>query len=1841
MRTLRLSLRLAAFAAALALPLTGQESDPIPDAEPPPVFEEPEAAAGCERHVYANVVALDQVFYLNRLGAFEPQGQVYALEHDVVHPSYNQNTCTGPAPSAGNAVLRRDKRPRPLVLRMNVGDCLHIQFKNWLATSPRDEEQPHTRSASIHVVGMQYGTSIADGGTNVGLNPAGGVVSPGGTVNYTLYGQAPGTFLLYNGAVMVSAGGEGGTISTGLFGAVNVEPRGAEWYRSQVTAHDLLQANLPVPDINPFPKINYNATFSAGNAPYCGANGKPILAMLGAGNTTVYSDLTAIITGPNRGPFAAGTFQELGDMYPERTKPYREFTIIFHDEINAVQAFPHFNDEVLAHTLHSARDAFAINYGTGGAGAEVLANRLKVGPMHQCEECLYEEFFLTSWAVGDPAMVVDKPANNNLVRQTSPGGPTIQCTTQDIKDGRNCYPAQAGPQATRVFYPDDPSNVYHSYLNDHVKFRNLHAGIEDHHIFHLHAHQWVHSPESDKSAYHDSQSIGQGVGWTYDIAYNGSGNRNRTVGDSIFHCHFYPHFAQGMWSLWRVHDVLETGTRLTSEGKPVHFTDGSGNVFVTNTRALPDGEIKTGTPIPAVVPIPGQPMAPLPAPVQLVNGDIGPAVPASNPGYPFFVAGSAGRRPPHPPLDTAWDGGLPRHVVKEGTVGLEEHNRLSFDKHLDQIKPRWVPETGTPTEILAMDFHSAGYHLTATPEGAMGQAFGVNHRPPVAGAPFADPCEKPNSFFDPTPQEPVNSNRTPDRTYKAANIQMDMVFNKEGWHYPQQRLLALWEDVIPTLYAERAPEPLFIRANDGECIEYHHTNLVPKTYEVDDYEVRTPTDVIGQHIHLVKFDVTSSDGSGNGFNYEDGAFSPEEVQSRIHAIRTANGCGPGDFDAYPYTQPTCPHPQEHPFFKPEGINANCDQDYPDDWLGAQINIQRWWADPARDQNGVSRTLRTVFTHDHFGPSTHQQVGLYAGLIIEPAGSRWYENEGVGQLGIGRDDGGPTSWSARIDPPTGDDFREFAVEFADFQHAYWPEGLFPPPGAGELQITCPNPQRLKGYRDHEASINPPAREEVPPPALYQKIDQCPLLECDPDGPYPDVLIVGDNLKASCPEAFSAADPGYGAVNYRTEPVALRVRDPNTNDQAGGIPGDLSYAYVTLNNRADTLLNGTSSPWVPYPPLTNGLYDGDPFTPLLRAYEADPIKVRVLVGAHEEEHNFNFSGVKWLQEPDHPSSGWRGSQMAGISEWFDFDVKRVPLLDGTTRKAADFLYRPSASNDFQWDGLWGLMRLYRGTNATSHLPVLGSNPDGAGPDAEEEADIISLRPVHAPELSEGALTGLSLSSDKTSPYTPDPPSQLPVFCPPHQAPVTFDIVALASQAALPQNTLFYNSRGTSVSYLAPSGGVCSEVSLPSPTPPPHAGPLHDPTAIFFAHKADVNTTTRRLKPGVNPEPLILRANAGDCIQVTLTNWLPTNYMDADGFSGVHMIVEDFNANDVDPSLAVGLHPALVTYDPLSGDGMNVGINPFVTGLAQTVTPNQSITYHWYAGHISKTSTGRLLLRPVEYGAIPLTSSDPIKHSMRGAVGALIIEPMDSTYILDQVKEHNIPSIPWLKTYASATIVTPEIKFREFVNVFQDDINLFYTDGLRIGLPPTSYPPVGNLSVVQDSTESGHRAFNYRTEPVWFRHGFQPETPPERTRQFTDMHQVFLDNYVSARPETPIWEAAPGDSIRFRVVHPAGNTQNQTFEVQGHVWYEEPFLTSAIPSQGIGYSTVSNWEGVHNGIGPGGHLQCLLPSAGGAYQIQGEYMYKSYVPWALDDGLWGLLQVDPTLPPTVGSSSIDTGK
>jgi hypothetical protein len=1568
--------------------------------------------------VTADVVAMNQVIVYNRLGAFNPAGMIFALARDVfpidtapADQTYD-NSCAVYSCVPGQVLLRDNKRPRPLTLRVNEGDELQILLTNLLSPRPITDavnenpdislppgqsEQPATRKVGIHINGMEWANGAAADGSKVGPTQN-SLIGPGHSSLYKYKAVKEGAYVLTSGPNLGGQGGSG-ALASGLFGVVNVEPANSVWYRSQVTREEMVWATTGT-TAGGQPILNYDAVYPPGH-PYAGT---PILKLCsetelsGCTGEIFHNELNAVIDGPMSNDLPPT------QVYPNRGEPFREFTVAFHDEIKVVQAFPDWYQN-LKFTLGSVKDGFAINYGTGGIGSEIIANRLGKGPMKDCTDCKYEEFFLTSWAVGDPAMIVDLPATISDPNRKKKGKPDPLL-------------------ATKAFYPDDPSNVWHGYLNDRTKVRNIHVGTE-HHIFHLHAHQWLFASLDDKSNYLDAQALGPGSSFTYEIAYGGGGNRNKTAGDSIFHCHFYPHFAQGMWGLWRVHDTFEIGSEMAADGTVL-------------TRGLPDGEIlgggynadgsaiPGGTPIPGVVPIPTKAMAPMPGFfVASLDDDDDPNTPdASVPfmGYPFYIPGVAGHRPPTPPLDLVADGGIPRHVITGGTADAVQ-TATNFDKVLLTATGSQLPEQGTLEERAAMAFHGPQpgvFHASYTPENVLA-GFEVNGRPPVMGAPYADPCR--GDLYDGGVGNFVGELRT----YKASVIELDVQFNKVGWHFNQQRIITLDGDVAATLAGTRAPEPFVMRANTGDCVNFDHTNRVPNVYQLDDFQVRTPTDVIGQHIHLVKFDVMSADGAANGWNYEDGTLSRDEVAERRHALTA----------------------------KPKGKAPGGSWDG-DDFgeLAYRTTRQRWYIDPGWSGN--------VFTHDHYGPSTHQQAGLYATLLVEPRGSQWRDSR-TGEVMGSRDDGGPTSWRADILDGV-DSYREFYLEFADFQLAYGQDGT---------------------------PVNPPDRKEVGLP------------------------FISESARNPRPEAISQSDPGTFVVNYRNEPLALRVRDPKRNKQAAGDAGDLAFAFSSRIDRADNRLNAPPSDW-PYGEMqteTTGALRGDPFTPRLRVYQGDKVSIRVQVGAHEEGHNFSMNGIKWLQQWASPYSGFRNSQMMGISEYFRFEVPAMDYVEGNGPEFGfdDYLYTVGSSVDAKWNGAWGTMRAYEELQTgTDQLLPLPNNPD--------------------PKLVQKAET-----------------------CPTGANMREFNIAVVRAADALPSGTLEYNPD------------------------------LHDPTALLYVFKDDLDTEGM-LKPDVPIEPLILRAAAGDCIKVQLTNMLPEELHGPDplfrrqtadlaGFNSLPMIVEQFNANQIRPSSHVGLHPQLVGYQVGDSDGMNVGFNvKFKAGANQALTagPGEKVSYTWYAGD-SKTEI------PIEFGAINLIPADPIKHSNKGLVGALIIEPEGSSWLCDDdtgagttdCYESSAANYP-PETRASATVTYSGGNFRDFVVVMQDDINMRFNDG-----------------------------------------------SPTRTVDFTDA--------FAGDPVTPLFTASPGQEVRFRVLKPGGHNRNHVFTLHGHLWARHPFKDGSTEIDGLNDHTF--WHGEQMGHGPTNHVNVVpLGGAGGGSGTPGDYLYRDMVPVHVYNGIWGIFRVQP---------------
>ncbi|MBU3031101.1 hypothetical protein [Paracoccus marinaquae] len=1338
------------------------------------------------RVVCAEVAALDQMLVYNRFGSHNPFGEIFALMRDLVPASSPQGDCREDLGmhrrpedlAAGEVRLNDCKRPRPLTLRANVGDVLHVRLYNYLradeadgrpgysetfcrdggdgpridqygirdlvsegtkygpepesepyvdagpdrdgrdrlveaicaadtrgkapelAQGPEATDWPRTRGISFVIDGLRPLRDPATGRVDdacIGL----GQLAPGADyVDCFWHAEREGPYFINSVAAAAGGEGDGGSLTHGLFGSLAVEPQAAEapatqWYRSQ-TSRAAFDAAWTPDTTSPGPHdragpLDYEKMVLVDGEELPVLN---ILKPLGGGRyEIVHNALNAIIR-------AAGA------------PAFREFTVVFHDEL---KSFYTRNFEELARfpQLAGVRDGFAINYGASGLGAMVLANRKGIGPAADCMECLYEEFFLESWANGDPALL----------------------------EG----------------YGDDPSNVHHSYLNDPVVFRNYHAGPKETHVFHLHAHQWFGGNDGGRGSYLDSQTVAPRQGFTYRI-YNGglnnyrpgdspagpqgwwaslgSGNRNRTVGDSIFHCHLYPHFAQGMWELWRVHDVLEDGSRKLPDGQaePGLSTellerDPAGRLTAIKPRrgsVDEDGrfvEDAEGTPIPALVPLPDMAAPLLPTYVG-GEGEAEVAADEAVPGFPFFVAGQPGHRAPQAPLDLAaaddtgaeWlDGGLPRHVVSGGAerkLGISaDAGDLAIDDATSpqdrrkvedslyrvtakmlalgdfsgaltkaEIKP--LDNAGEPLERAAMAFHhngapepgrklklrdaygeetdfdaTRGGYVSAAPNAATGDApmrFAVNGAPPKPGAPFADPCGAPDSYAGLDPSDPDGgaptaplASRTdpfapyllplvPDpalsgfRRYAASAVQVDIVTNKAGWHDPQGRINVLTSesDRYKSLGPSAREEPFFFRAYSGECVEFRHTNELPKDLELDDFQVRTPTDTIGQHIHLVKFDVTSGDGSGNGWNYEDGTFAADELATRLCAWNTTGDARAGQImtelkaaiRAVLTPEELAGFPEAMSFceWNPVATHRLWSLERSRFPFLFQTTVQRWFADPIlsiEDQDDpddkADRTMRTVFSHDHFGPSSIQQHGFYSALVIEPAGKEVCPGDsGDGRPCMeqtadanGRIEGGPGGVGTHKivtsggDPELHPDYREFALAIADFALLYDPTdasrddlvaaagplpkgGVLSAPPAGEASpqglatLVCEAEHRASALtvnadsaieklcnsnvtREVISGLLVPVEAADVPPAMVARdlIEQDEVEELRRHFAFVRYRAgLGEGFARPVsgpqrPEAISTDHHDPYLVNYRGEPVPLRIGEAGGNEADG--------------------------------------------------------------------------------------------------------------------------------------------------------------------------------------------------------------------------------------------------------------------------------------------------------------------------------------------------------------------------------------------------------------------------------------------------------------------------------------------------------------------------------------------------------------------------------------------------------------------------------------------------------------------------------------------------------------------
>ena len=1740
------------------------------------------------RIIHIDMVVLEQTIKHNRLGAELPDGQIYALARDVVptdHPMTEDGVdITTPVDTKafkpGEVRLRTYKRPRPIVLRANEGDILEIEFTNLLPRikNIKNIEEVFLMQAGVQIMGLDW----YDPKSKKAIPQDNAKrINPGEKHIYYFIAHGEGVFMLYspNGKSIPNS-----QLDLGLFGSVNIQPKEAEWYRSQVTHNDLTLATYKVskkffeqywlddsnktclkrftsketglPDnvtiqrqwiddngrlicpqggeetrwevtfidnkntniekkssilINKDgllnsqahqPILNYNAMYPRGHV----RENSPILNMLSYDtkkNTyeLAHTDLTAMITGPNAGRFPyylnSPSFNE-NPAAPDRRQPYREFTIAYHISPKTQQAFESFNTGPLVNTLTPGEDGFAVNYGIAGIAPEIYANRINVGPMginQDGVDLLFEEFFLSAWAVGDPAVLVDTPAN-------VPG------------------------RANKALYPDDPSNVYHSYMRDHVKFRILNTGSVAPHVHHQHAHQWLHTPNSDSSHYLDSQMINPGSTYTLEMVYNGSGNRNQTVGDSIFHCHIYPHFAQGMWAMWRVHDVFEAGTELNSSGIPI---DGA--------RALPDGEIISGTPIPGLVPLPSLAIAPIPAEVALIdNGrrisvkpkgmdqDNNPVY--DNPGFPFFIPGVAGHRAPHPPLDFAWkenannipelydanelaeapfrkegerkylDGGLPRHIILDGEIESEFHTRWDFSKEIKKYIAMEIPETGTAVEKAAMAAHATRTHASYQPDGLPGN-FILNGLPPAPGAPYAAPevNDDGNSTFN-------------ERRYKAAVIQTDVVFSKEGWHYPQQRFITLLEDVKDTVEGIKPPEPFFFRANTGETIEFWHTNLVPNYYELDDFQVRTPTDILGQHIHLVKFDVTSSDGAANGFNYEDGTFSPDEVRSRINAINKNGGLY--HFD----------HATQFMSNKQSKLTvSNYKKDYGttlgkppagQDWNGAQTTIQRFDTDPLLNNQGEDRTLRTVFTHDHYGPSTHQQVGLYGALLVEPEGSTWFDAVTGAQMPSSqRHDGGPTSWQAIIETNDSEEsYREFAIAMGDLQLAYKKDSR------ASADMPCNDSKKYKTEKDktncwfrsniwftttnndYQKSLN----QQTIPPNLRQEFTN-----------QGAVLNITHDILTEAKVTVIEKGKRWKIIRNHVDEFLLELDGNNINVRTKTITqswSDFAQAiYPPTAAQLPQVPNATPNPaFAPFPTIISDPGGSGNIGTWVANYRTEPLDARIQTGNATADTNATDPAFAY----------------ASI-ERQNAVLNKQPKL-GSKIGRSNFTYPkkslvPEGKDGVQpTDPYTPLLRAYANDKIEVRA-IVGAvdsihsfHIEGVNWEAEPSSHNSGLRDTQGMGISEHFEMLFQLPAAPSADTLNQPFTDY-LYSPSASsmggAKGTWGIMRAYNNKAEGLAHIKNNPPGkTTISglYSNPEDVIPREfnvdVSLKETT-------KDDKTSYSLDFSVNGNTPS---------SPLILRAAAGEWIEITINNKLTqqdAQKLTTQWGTDQSSVSSSPEIKPYHASANVGINPMLISYNAATQSGLNIGFNPI-----STVKPNESKSFLWYAGNISLDENNQRVLTPIEFGGVNLVPSDPLLQQSYGLFGALIIEPEGSTW--------------------------PENQTTTFTAVISDQAN----------------------------------------------------------------NPLFTEIVVSNGQSTNA-QAKAGSQVRLRVLNPNGGTPGNVsdnpvvFAIEGHNWQEEPFTNN---STVIGHNPVTQTMGTQQ-ITALESYNLILEKAGGEKEVTGEYDFYFY--------------------------------
>lgn len=537
--------------------------------------------------------------------------------------------------------------------------------------------------------------------------------------------------------------------------------------------------------------------------------------------------------------------------------------------------------------------------------------------------------------------------------------------------------------------------------------------------------------------------------------------------------------------------------------------------------------------------------------------------------------------------------------------------------------------------------------------------------------------------------------------------------------------------------------------------------------------------------------------------------------------------------------------------------------------------------------------------------------------------------------------------------------------------------------------------------------------------------------------------------------------------------------------------INYRSEPMRNRAamDPGENTSMSSWM----------HGDPATKIMQTYKGDPVKIRLVHAGVKETHVFHMHNHQWLSDPNDPASNIIDSISFSPQE-----TKEINLLFGAgslNEAIGDIIWHCHLYPHFN-EGMWGLMRvndrlepggrrLPDGSRTEPLIPLPDRDPPPP-PDKLHPGYPLFLKGTYG-EQAEKPPLGI-IGSEFRNPtwlekanFVAGERGNLYSIPAPKDAPLkVFDIVVM-------QMPLIYNKAG-----------------------------WHDPEVRLFVLKED-ETAVRTGKK--KPEPLIIRANAGDQIELRLTNKLPQTI----GGNAFQLVTRTTEA---------GLHIHLVKFDAIVADGSANGYNYDASALY-----GDTLVERFYADSE---------LRTIFFHDHLFANT----HQNHGVFGALIIEPPGSTY-------HDPKTGKPIKSGSQAIIKAPGMPdFREFVLAVHDFAFLFDKNNNPLNPPDVPGTP----------DDPGVMGINYTCEPLQFRKG--------------DPAYVF-SSYVHGDPVTPLLETYAGDPVRIRVFDGAHEEQH-SFNIAGLRWHSEPNdkLSPIVNQQTLGVSEAFNFH-IDTNYKPGDYL------------------------------------------------------